>query len=92
MTSTLKLVPIGNSKGIRLPTGLIRRYRLTDQIRLTEMPNGILLENHSTKKLSLKASFEAMAKDKKALDEARTWDESGLHDGLESDDFKNWPQ
>ena len=92
MPSTLKLVPIGNSKGIRLPSGLIRRYRLTDTIRLTEMPNGILLENHSPKKLSLAASFEAMAKDREAMDEAKTHAESSLQDGLENEDFKGWPR
>jgi antitoxin MazE len=92
MPSTLKLVPIGNSKGIRLPSGLIRRYHLTETIRLTEMPNGILLENHSPKKLSLAASFEAMAKDKEAMDDAKTHAESGLQDGLESEDFKGWPR
>jgi antitoxin MazE len=90
MSATLKLVPIGNSKGVRIPAELIRRYQLLDEVRMTEMPNGIFIESLSNKKLSLNESFEAMAKDAKALAEMQSWAESGLDEGLEEDEFKGW--
>lgn len=90
MSATLKLVPIGNSKGVRIPSELIRRYQLRDEVQITEMPNGILIESLSDIKLSLTESFEAMATDVKAQVEAQSWSESGLSEGLEKDEFKNW--
>jgi antitoxin MazE len=90
MSATLKLVPIGNSKGIRIPSELIRRYQLCDEVRITEMPNGIFIESLSDRKLSLNESFEAMAKDVKDQAEVRSWAESGLSEGLEGDEFKGW--
>lgn len=89
MGATLKLVPIGNSKGVRIPSELIRRYQLRDEVRITEMPNGIFIESLSDRKLSLAESFEAMATDVKAQTEARSWAESGLSVGLDDDEFKN---
>ena len=91
MTAKLKLVSIGNSKGVRIPSELIRRYRFQDQVQITELTDGIFIQSTSKGKLSLAHSFEAMAKDSKSAAETRSWAESGLSDGLDNEeDFKNW--
>ena len=91
MTTTVKLVAIGNSKGVRLPAGIIRRYQLLDKIQLEEVADGILLRPASDQKLSLAESFAAMAKDRKEQVEIRSW-ENCNGDGLEDDEFAGWPR
>jgi antitoxin MazE len=85
MTATLKLVRIGNSKGIRIPQQMIRRYHLGDEVVVEATRKGLLLRPAREGKLSMEDSFKAMAKDKKAMSEAREWAESGLKDGLDKD-------
>jgi antitoxin MazE len=82
MTATLKLVRIGNSKGIRIPQQLIRHCRLGDEVILEATKKGLLLRPVREGKLSMEDSFKAMAKDKKSTAEAREWAESGLPEGL----------
>ena len=82
MTTTLKLVRIGNSRGIRIPRQLIRRYQLGDEVVVEATKNGLLLRPGSEGKLSLNDSFKAMAGDRKALKEADEWAEGGLKEGL----------
>ncbi len=85
MTATLKLVRIGNSKGIRIPQQMIRRYRLGDEVLVEATKKGLLLRPLRQGKLSMEDSFKAMANDKKATAEAREWAETGLAEGLEKD-------
>ena len=42
-TTTLHLVRIGNSRGVRLPVSIIQRYRMKDEIIMEEQSDGILL-------------------------------------------------
>lgn len=92
MTTTLKLVRIGNSKGLRLPAAVIRRYGLSGTVRLTETPDGLLLRPETSTQLGLEESFAEMASDGKALGEARDWAEAGIADGLGDEDFRGWPE
>ena len=92
MSATLKLISIGNSKGVRLPADVIRRYHLMDRILMEEVDDGIILRSPTNQKLSLSASFAEMATDKEAVAEAFAWAESGLSDGLEQDTFEGWPR
>lgn len=58
----LKLVAIGNSRGIRLPKPLLRKYGLENEIVLEETPEGLLLRRpESTGKLGLEETFAEMA-------------------------------
>lgn len=56
-----RLVQIGNSKGIRLPKGLISKYGLGDRVFIEELPEGILIHPTEPGKLSWEDTFKAMA-------------------------------
>ena len=91
MTKTLKLVQIGNSKGVRIPKELIQRYHLAGEVKLTETEAGLLLQRTGSKKLSLEESFAEMARDPSTKAELAAWDAT-LSDGLPDDDFADWPR
>jgi antitoxin MazE len=78
-----KLVPIGNSKGIRIPKGLLQKYGLKDSLLIEETDRGLLLRNKEESKLSWKETYKAMA------DQRENWDDfdATLLDGLEDEDF-----
>lgn len=82
-TLDAKLIPIGNSKGIRIPKALILKYGLKDSLLLEETDRGLLLRNREERKLSWEETYRAMA------DEKENWDDfnSTLIDGLEEDDL-----
>jgi antitoxin MazE len=40
----IKLISIGNSKGIRLSNTLIKQYQMKDEIELTLLKDGILIK------------------------------------------------
>ena len=59
----LKIVAIGNSRGVRLPQSLLRRYGMADQVMLEERPDGLLLRGSASGKASLKQTFTQMARE-----------------------------
>ena len=59
--STLKLVPIGNSRGVRLPALLLARYRIKSRMSVEERPDGILLKPMRDDRLSWEETGKAMA-------------------------------
>lgn len=81
----VKLVPIGNSKGVRIPKPLLQKYGLKDSILLEETDRGLLLRKKESDKLSWADTYKAMA------DEKEHWDEfdSTLLDGLEEEEFED---
>lgn len=92
MSATLKLVSIGNSKGVRLPADVIRRYHLHDKIQMEEVADGIMLKSASVQKLSFAEAAEEMLKEKECRSEFLLWEGSSLADGLEHDKFEGWPR
>ncbi|PKO59751.1 MAG: hypothetical protein CVU24_14605 [Betaproteobacteria bacterium HGW-Betaproteobacteria-18] len=60
-TRDIKLVAVGNSRGVRLPRELLRKYGISDALVLEELPEGILLRGTSSPKLSLEQTFADMA-------------------------------
>jgi len=78
----IKLVPIGNSKGIRIPKKLLQKYGFKDKIILEETTEGILLKAKGDSKLSWEETFREMAL------ENENWDDfdTTLLDGLEDDE------
>ena len=82
-TRDIKLVSIGNSKGIRIPKTIIQKYGFKSTLLLEETERGILLRQKDEKKLSWTDTYKAMA------DENENWDDFDvtLLDGLEEDDI-----
>ena len=78
-TRDVKLVPIGNSQGVRIPKSLLQKYGFSDSLVLEETHQGILLRKKRQDKLSWEETFRAMAK------EGEDWTDldAALLDGLE---------
>jgi antitoxin MazE len=57
----IKLVAVGNSRGVRLPRELLRKYGISDTLVLEERAEGILLRGATGAKLSLEQTFTEMA-------------------------------
>ena len=62
-TRDIKLIAIGNSKGIRLPKVLLQKYGWGDSLVLKETEEGIFLYSNEKNKLSWKETYQAMAAD-----------------------------
>ena len=79
VTREIKLVAIGNSKGIRIPQDLQRKYGWNENIVLEEVESGILLRGGASRKLSLRDTYRDMAV------EQEDWSDfdSTLADGLD---------
>ncbi|BBO91761.1 AbrB/MazE/SpoVT family DNA-binding domain-containing protein [Desulfosarcina ovata] len=83
-TRDVKLVPIGNSKGVRIPKPLLIKYGLKNSLLLEETEQGLLLRKKEDNKLSWEDTYKAMA------DEKENWDDfdTTLLDGLEDEEFE----
>ena len=57
----VKLIAIGNSRGIRLPKSLLQKYGWTDSLVLKETEDGILLSGKEQDKLSWEDTYRAIA-------------------------------
>jgi antitoxin MazE len=75
----LKVSRIGNSRGIRLPASLLRRYRIEETVLLEEGPDFITLRAKRAKKLSWKETALAMTKEKEDWQDL----ENAVGDGLD---------
>ncbi|MFT5088009.1 MAG: antitoxin MazE [Candidatus Latescibacterota bacterium] len=60
-TRDVKLIPIGNSKGIRLPKVLLQKYGWSDSLVLEETDEGIYLYSKEKNKLSWQETYRDMA-------------------------------
>lgn len=78
----IKLVPIGNSKGIRISKSLLQKYGFVDQLILEETDRGILIRKpEENTPLSWEDTYKEMAQENEDwsdLDIALT---DGLEDG-----------
>ena len=80
----IKLIPIGNSKGIRIPKAILQKYGLTHSLLLEETDRGLLLRKKKEDKFSWKDTYKAMANEKEDWHDF----EIALLDGLEDEDFE----
>lgn len=78
----VKLIAIGNSKGIRIPKEIIQKYGFSDTLLVEERDDGVLLSKKRGKKLSWEETFKAMAKEKEDWSDF----EDTISDGLERDE------
>lgn len=60
----LKVVPIGNSRGVRLPKGVLTKYAIGDAVVLEEREEGLLLRSTKDKRLSWDETFKDMARER----------------------------
>lgn len=79
MTRDVKLIAIGNSKGIRLPKALLQKHGWSGSLVLEEREDGIFLYSKEKNKLSWKETYRAMA------DEQEDWSDLdvAIGDGLD---------
>jgi antitoxin MazE len=63
-TIELKVVPIGNSRGVRLPKAVLDKYAIKGELVLEERQEGLLLRNKGDKRLSWEDTFKQMAKER----------------------------
>ena len=77
----LKIVRIGNSRGVRLPKDLLDRYGFRDELIAEETEEGLLLTPRPETKFTWEETFQAIA------EEAEPWDDFdvAVADGLEED-------
>jgi antitoxin MazE len=75
----LKVVPIGNSRGVRLPRQLLAKYLIRDAVVLEERLEGLLLRGKNDRRLSWEATYQEMANAKEDWTDL----DATLADGLE---------
>lgn len=78
-TRDIKLISVGNSRGVRLPRELLRKYGISDVLTLEERTEGILLRGTCAAKMSLDQTFAEMAA---AQEDWKAWDGT-VADGIE---------
>ena len=81
----LKIVQIGNSKGIRLPKAIIDKYGFSDSLQVEESDEGIFLRSNRRDKLSWDDTYRAMKNEKEDWDDF----DGVINDGLEGDDLES---
>jgi antitoxin MazE len=75
----LKIVPIGNSRGVRLPKEIIERYAIEDTIVLEAHEEKLVFRNKGDKRLSWEETFKAMAREREDWGDL----DSTITDGLD---------
>ena len=59
----IKVVPIGNSRGVRLPKSVIAKYAIGESVILEEREEGVLLRSKKDKRLSWEDTYKEMARE-----------------------------
>jgi len=60
-TLEIKVVPIGNSRGVRLPKSVIAKYAIGESVVLEEREEGVLIRSKKDKRLSWEDTYKEMA-------------------------------
>jgi antitoxin MazE len=63
-TVELKVVAIGNSRGVRLPKAVLDKYEIKGELVLEARAEGLLLRSKPDKRLSWEDTFREMAKER----------------------------
>jgi len=75
----LKVVPIGNSRGVRLPKAVLERYEIKDALVLEAREEGLLLRGKKDKRMTWEETFKDMAREQEDWSDL----EATLADGIE---------
>ena len=81
-TVELKLVAIGNSRGVRLPKTLIERYGIRDVLLIEEHAEGLFLRGKKDQRLNWEDTYKDMASQREDWGSFDT----AIADGLEPGD------
>lgn len=78
----LKVVPIGNSGGVRLPKAVIDKYAMRETVMLEEREDGVLLRSKQDRRLSWEETYKEIGR------EQEDWSgfDRTLADGLDPGD------
>src|SRR5258708_6408638 len=60
----LKVVQIGNSRGVRLPKAVLERYEIKDALVLEAREEGLLLRGKKDKRLTWEETYREAAREK----------------------------
>lgn len=82
-TLELKIVPIGNSKGVRLPKEILERYAIAGSIVLEAREEGLVFRNERDKRLSWADTYKDMAHEREDWQDV---EEATIADGLDPDE------
>lgn len=74
-------MPIGNSRGVRLPAPLLARYRVKERLLVEERPEGILLKPVNDTRLSWEETARAMAAEQ-VVEWFRDWERDAEIEGM----------
>ncbi len=55
---TLKLIQIGNSKGIRFPKNIIEKYKFSDNLDMIETEDGVIIKSSNVPRKGWDRQFE----------------------------------
>ena len=80
-TIELKVVAIGNSRGVRLPKTLLEKYAIKDALVLEAREEGLLLRCKKDKHLSWDDTYKEMAKEREDWSDL----DSTVADGLDKE-------
>ena len=61
---SLKVVPIGNSRGVRLPRELLTRYHIGETVVLEVREEGLLLKGSGDDRLSWEETYRQAARER----------------------------
>lgn len=75
----MKIVAIGNSRGVRLPKELRDKYAMKDSVVVEEREDGLLLRGAGDRQLSWEETAKAMAQE---CEDWSGWDSTAA-DGLD---------
>ena len=78
-STELKVVPIGNSRGVRLPKAVLDKYAIRDAVVVEEREEGLLLRSKEDKRLSWEETYKEMAREREDWSDF----ESTVADGLD---------
>ncbi|MEO7726130.1 MAG: AbrB/MazE/SpoVT family DNA-binding domain-containing protein [Burkholderiales bacterium] len=81
-TVELKVVAIGNSRGVRLPKALLEKYAIKNALVLEERREGLLLRSKHDTRLSWEDTFREMALAREDWSDFET----AVADGLDRED------
>lgn len=76
-----KVVPIGNSRGVRLPKAVLDKYAIRDAVVVEEREEGLLLRSKKDRRLSWEETFKAMAYEREDWSDL----DGTLNDGLDKE-------
>jgi antitoxin MazE len=78
MPTEIKVSRIGNSRGIRLPASLLKRYQIEDSVLIEEGADSITLRPKHSRKLSWKNTASEMARESESWKDFETTVSDGL--------------